>query len=185
MISDFNAYTKFLIENKMSANQFLLCWLLETKELDLLKYYQEKVAAFKRSDIVYLIDNDFILNTASAGTYDAGNLVVLPKFTEALIIEQDVAFNEIWEMYPKTGTINGNRISLRNASLDDLTRIYGKIINKNKSKHKEIKSKTKKVIGMMRRGKINWMGIEKFITGRNWELADEDFEEGKGAFTEL
>lgn len=185
MINDFDKYLKFLIEKKLTPNRFAICWMIETKAIDSIRLYQETVGGFKESDFEYLIKEDYLINVNVDGTLDIANLITTPKFSEELFIDEEVALWEIINIYPKSFRIEGKSISLLNVDLEHLERKYGRIIKGNKSKHKEILEKTKRVVKMMDDGDLNYMGIGKYITGHNWTHADGDLADKRGAFTQL
>jgi len=186
MISDFKEYLKFLINKKLTPNQFAICWIIETKDIDGLLEYQKEVGAFKASEYNYLIDNGYLENFNEGGKFNLANLIITPKFSEEVFIDEDVAFEQILSVYPKKFLLDGKEWSLLNANLNQLEIEYGKIIKRNKYKHEEILEKTKIMTNKMKRGLINYRGIGKYILGRNWlELEMGDDGGSKDTFTSL
>ena len=184
MTLDFDEFLKFLINKKLSPNQFAICWMIEKKDIALVKEYQAKVGPFKKSDFEYLFKHGYIENFNAGDELDLANLIVMPKFTEEVFIDSTKAFDEILEIYPKQfKDDNGKVWSLLNADLGQLEVYYAKIIKGNRYKHEDILKKTKIVVERMKSGQTNYRGIGKFIRGHNWLEAEIDVEPPRDSFT--
>ena len=199
MIEDVNHYVNFLTRNKISANQFLLCFLLYSDEK--VKIGSKEVYPSQRlieeqninAPIANLfkyihsvgITEDEINDLVEKGLIENKNRVVnqrqqmypehfkvTGKFIDE-IFTSDSDFEEFWETYPtyiKNFTNpNGPKINLRACDKDETEDLYKKRI-KTKSAHKRLMSITKKA---KEKGMLN-MNIMKYLGSEAWKELEKE-----------
>lgn len=171
---DFKRVLRFLIKKKLTFDQFAICWMIETKDIEGFSEYCREVGNFSQRDFQYLIDNDYLLNLNADGKLNIANLIVTPKYTKEVFIDGETALNEIIAIYPKSFKIDGKVWSTLNCDLGLLRLDYEKIIKNNKYKHEEILEKTKIMVERMKNGETNYRGIGKYIRGHNWLEVEYD-----------
>ena len=155
----------------MTANQFLICYLLYHKDGKNIIRYANEVKEFDRDDILYLIENDFILTTVK-GIYEVDNFVVTHKFSELILIEGNTASLELFEVYPKWIFIDGKEWSARSCGLTKVEIMYPKVIKNDVVLHRTIIEIVKEY---KKHNRYAEMGIEKFIDSRHWELLEPKY----------
>lgn len=126
----------FLIENNITANQYLILYLLTSKKYSYLKKYSE-ITNVKPSEYKDLVVKGFI--HYPNGDYDEiqyENILVREKFRE-LVIEKDF-FDDFYDAYPQKVTRpSGNTDYLRTSS-PKARELYSKITSNKKSAHEKI-----------------------------------------------
>jgi len=126
-----------LCENNISANQFLLVYLVYKKELGKLTEYVES-NGIADEEIQNLIDNKIIHNANSDGEYDWSKIVIRERFAEQIFGDFSVMWDEFWSTYPATvirpegnkGTLKGSQKLMKDK--------YRKIVGKDLKKHQHI-----------------------------------------------
>lgn len=155
----------------MTANQFLICYLVYHKDGKNIIKYTNEVGQFERDDILYLIDHDFILTTVK-GIYEIDNFVVTPKFSELILIEGNTAAKELFDVYPKWISIDGKEYSARSCGLTRVEIIYPKAIYNDIVLHRTIID----IVKVYKKyNNYAEMGIDKFIDSRHWELLESKY----------
>ena len=170
----------FLSQLKITANQYLFCHLLYTKEFDTLRKYvtssytikeKEYDLRFTEEEIKDLVDRGYVVklfNKNSPSSY-----MVTDKFSRKLFIEIDEAGEQLWDTYPKTLKIDGIIQSTRTCDKEEVLELYAKRIKFSLEKHKEIMILLNKYKVLVKDGRMNGMGIEKWIKGENWDVVKE------------
>ena len=175
MIKDLNKYIDFLCKKRITANQFLMCYLIYKKDVKNIIKYVAEVGAFNKEDIEDLIERDFILTTFK-GQYELDNFIVTPKFTDIILTDNDSAAEELWNAYPKWINIEsqGKEVSARSCGLTKVEMLYSVAIKGDIILHKSI---LLAVRNYKRRNKYAEMGIDKFIESKHWELLLEKYKD--------
>lgn len=192
MFEDFNRYLNFLVDNVITANQFLLCYLLyldrkarenneeihgsESGYTLLYKYIhhcgiydkdKETNVAFSPRDIHNLEVRGFITNNNKKGESFADYLELTDKFMN-IFSNSYKDFDQFWDTYP--GFIenfvnrSGPLITLKSVVKEELEVLYYKRI-KTKIAHKKMMGV---LIWAIENNKIN-MSIKNFIGGEVWK----------------
>lgn len=108
MLIGINFFTK-LIKYNLSIEQFCICYLIFEKNFTLVTQYLEKFGSFKKSDLDYLLESEYI--TTLNGSYDLDKLNVSPKFLDILKDSKEVTnddwIDEWYDIFPK-GIKSGN-----------------------------------------------------------------------------
>lgn len=194
MIEDIDKYVNFMSRNEISANQFLLCFLLYSDEK--IKVGSKEVYPSQKiidehninSPIANLfkyiysvgITEDEINDLIQKGFIENHNRTVnekqqmFPEFFKVTgkfvdqIFTSDNDFEEFWESYPtyvnNFANPNGPKINLRASDKDRVEDLYKRKI-KTKSAHKRLISITKRAY---EQGLIN-MNIEKYLGSEAWK----------------
>jgi hypothetical protein len=183
LFTDIKKYVEICGSNNISPAQFLLLWLLHTKDVDTLRRYVELTQGWPQSDVTSLEDRGYILNfNSNRGESSKDNYFhVTERFTDLLytgdnatLIDEDVAFDELFNAYPTYIIINGRKVSARSCNLFEMRKRYGEAIKGSNNVHKDILlcleyAKTRDLLNM---------GLEKFIMSEQWRTIAEDMDTG-------
>lgn len=163
---------------KITANQFNFCYLIYLKDWTSLRKYTEttyinatgekKSLALRQSELDDLIARGYIINLFEERTNSS--FMTTPKFTKLLFVEDQNAWEDFWEAYFDTFIINGMHQSAKTADKDALGEIYLRKIKRNKKKHLSVMQALNDYKSLVKQSKMQPMGIEKFVTGENWEV---------------
>lgn len=168
------SYVKFLTDNGISANQFLLMWCLTQKENKIIKAYREKVG-IDLSDIDGLIDKGFLLHTGG-NDYSVESLVPTLEFEELVIANPVECAKQLRAVWYTSIIVNGRRSPARNISEDDLVQLYSlKILKGNKLEHFRIMNITKNYVASNSECS---MGLKKYVETEYWNDLDDIEEDG-------
>lgn len=177
---DISKYVDFLVKNELTEHQFLILWLIYTKDGTNIAKYRKAFDQFDTEQILELVDNgwieDFGVIRDNLRTYNINNFLVTPKFTDTVVIDGYEAFDELVAHYPRFLKINNIKTSTMTGGYDDLAEYYNdKVIKSSRSKHEMIMSVVKKLGDNMNRYNIS--GIKKFLETRQYMflLEDEEF----------
>ncbi len=126
-----------LCDHNMSANQFLLVYLIYKKELGKITEYVEQ-NGITDEEIQDLIDKKIIHNANSQGEYDWSKIIIRERFAELIFGDFSVMWDEFWSTYPSTvirpegnkGTLKGSQKRMKDK--------YKKIVGKDLKKHQHI-----------------------------------------------
>lgn len=175
MIYEVDKFTDYLVDTQLTPTQFFICWLLERRDLDNLSKYLKGVGKFDGHDFQYLIDKGYLVNTdPNCKEFNASNLVVTLEFKEMLIDEDD-AFEELLDIYPKYVAVDGRRFPTTGLTLSDhllAKQAYHSTIKNNKFLHIRIINTIKTWKDKI--GEDAPFKIDKFITSRYWLELEKD-----------
>jgi len=97
MLVEFNVQT--LLDNNLTADQFLICVLIYEKKIKLLeKYFAKKEESYKIELISSLQKLDFITNLNIEGKYDFNNFIVGTSFAKAM--SKGDYFDDLMKTFP-------------------------------------------------------------------------------------
>lgn len=173
---DINNYIDFLTKNKLTEHQFLMLWLVHTKDAHNVARYKKAFGDFDIDQLEDLIDNgwieDFGIVRDGKKTYNIADFLVGDKFTEVVVIDEFDAIEELWSAYPHWVRIGGNNKGVAKATDPDvLGQKYIKIIKKNRQLHNRIIDAINK---MKKKDPLAPMKIENFVVSRHWEVLFEE-----------
>lgn len=164
-------YLKFLIENRLNANQFLFCYLLATvnRNHKYMVRYTKEVSLLSADEVSDLVERGYLADMNSPGETYHDMYIVLDKFKDLLFIDSEVAFEAVWKKYPRylQERINGKEVSAKTTGLgkDGLAHKYGKYIGNDIQKHERVLEALDWAID---NGKVT-LGIEKFVLNHIWD----------------
>ena len=181
MFENIKELVKTLVKLKITANQFLLCYLLHVDDREngfLIKkgdglasiYRYASVNKWTSEEIIDLIDKGFVINNNKPGKYDPDFLQVTEAFTSQMFAGFD-RFWELHDIYPKTLQLSsGGRFKTTATDLDELAKRYNHII-KTQAAHQSVLNITKRAI---ENNLIN-TNLFNYVTGRLWDsIAEEE-----------
>lgn len=164
---------------KITPNQFNFCYLIYIKDWTNLKSLSQTVyidasgqnrsLAIKKSEVEDLVKRGFVIDLYEGERYNT-SYVVTEKFAKYLFIDEEDAGNDLWNNYFDYFTIGGIYQSAKTADKDRLMEVYLKKIRRNKKKHREVMEMLSEYKTLVKQGKMQPMGIEKFVMGENWEV---------------
>jgi hypothetical protein len=144
MFVDINEYVECLNRLKITANQFLLCYLLFTDqkvEVSPNKYayikkgtgmanlykYASQNTKWTSEEIQDLVSKNYIKDKNVAGSIYPDYLEITEEFSEKVFIKSNL-FSEFWEAYPPLvpnfNHPNGPKIKLKICDPDELEKLY-------------------------------------------------------------
>lgn len=175
---DIDRYVDFVTENNITEHQFLILWLVHTKDEKNITKYRKAFDHFDIDDITDLIDRgwieDFGVIKDGVRDFNIYHFVVTDKFTEVVHIDTFEAGDELIRTYPNWLLINNKKISAKSCDHDIVAERYAKIIKNSRQKHDSI---IKLIKRMKEKTEYVSMGIEKFVASRHWLLLEEELEE--------
>ncbi len=175
MIDDISKYLDILCDLNINEHQFLILWLVDTKDERNIARYKSKKGDFSIVDIEYLIDMGYLddFGTIKDGhrTFNIYDFLVTDKFKKVVTIDKDDAFDELVSIYPSFFNIKGLKVPAK--SFDDrLADEYFKYHKNNRIKHEKVIAITKdyheKFTGGFAQKKF-----EDYIRGRIWIIYQE------------
>lgn len=191
MFTNLDRYVEVLTQLKMSANQFLLCYLLYTDQRDpngryikkgeaianLYKYASKSNNPWSKEEVRDLVDRGYLKdpNYHKDKTYP-DYLEVTDKFCDFVFID-DSHFDELYRTFPTLidnfKNPNGPKIKLKVCDKYKMRDLYHKKV-KSKTKHNEIMDALEWAI---ENDEINF-NFENFIRGEMWDTLKELRKEG-------
>jgi hypothetical protein len=180
MIDDIDKYIDLLCELQINEHQFLILWLVKTKDEKNIAKYKARKGDFNIHDIMYLIDmnylNDFGIIKDGERHFNIYDFLVTDKFEKAVVVDKDEAFEELVGVYPSWFNIQGKRVPAK--SFDD------KLADEYHKYHKNNRLKHEKVIAITRdyhekfTGGFAQVKLENYIRGRMWLIYKEMLDGG-------
>lgn len=176
MISDVSKYVAFLATNKLTEAQFLILWLIHTKDVDNIAAYKRGLGDFNIEAIEDLVHRrwveDFGLIKDNRRSFNIYDFIVTDKFTKAVLADEEEAFEELKKVYPKWFTINGIKRPAIGGDPDAMAREY-RIRG-----HKGNKLEHDRIVDITRRYYENKdqpdMKLENYIKNKHWTLIEEE-----------
>ena len=169
MYFDAKGLVEFCAKNRITAEQFLLCYLTHTDKYDLIYQYSEKVRPFPESLIKDLEKRKFLidLNKAGEGHYP-DNLIINDKFTDELSRGLGENAEELFYAFPSSLGIGDRTFPGRTISVEDLEVAYHKKLTRSKSTHTEVMHAMEE---QMHNGTLG-MGLKKWFETEQWKRED-------------
>jgi hypothetical protein len=198
MITDLSKYVDFLVQWKITPEQFLLCYTLylDKVESQTGKYveegpaisnvykYSEGVKPWAHVDIDLLVSKGFLIDRnkqhPKRNAYP-DHMEVSEAFINAIFSTED-DFEEFWNEYPALipnfqDPIRGKKIPLKAVIKEDIESLYLKRCRKDKNLHKRIM----KVLRWAKANDRINTNITNFIGGEIWKALEEDMKQNSGA----
>lgn len=182
MLQHIDSYISTLEELQITANQYLLCFLLYTdkkvQDGEKLTYvskgsaianlwrYATRIKPWSDEEILDLVDKGYLTNKNKTREISPDLLEITPKFTENVFCGE-TQFQEFWREYPafvpNFNNPNGPKIKLKVTDPMELEQLYVKIV-KTKSEHIRVMS----IMKWARDNNQLNMNIKNFVVSRVW-----------------
>lgn len=179
MISDIDKYVKFLVEHKLTEHQFLMLWLIKTKNTDAIALYRRN-KSFNIAELDDLIErkwiDDFGLVKDNVRTFNIVDFVVTDKF-DKIIIDPDDAYEELCKVYPKWFNFKGIKAPAITGDPDKLAKLYFECHKGNRLIHERIVHITREY----HRNKDPMEKMENYIKNKRWEMLEDEIKDSGGA----
>jgi len=134
MLVDINVDT--LIKHKITANQFLIAYLISKENLHLLHLYIESNKGYNKADLEALVKARFIHNSNKGKDFDLSKISVRPKFENLIAVGDH--FDELIALFPKrVRRTSGSNDYLR-TDLNRCRKLYNKITKGRRQVHDHI-----------------------------------------------
>lgn len=147
MITDIDKYVEFLTENKLSEHQFLILWLVHTKDEVNIRKYRQSFGQFNIDQVIDLIQtgwiDDFGLIKDNYKTFNIYDFVVSNKFSNRVVIDEEDAYQELCAVYPPFMDVKGVKWPMIKGDPYQNAKDYYKYHKSNKLKHQEAVEITK------------------------------------------
>lgn len=179
MITDIDKYVDLLCENAITEHQFLILWLVHTKDETNIKKYKSRFGDFNVSQILDLIDRGLLddFGTIKDGKQQINiyNFIVTDKFTKVVIIDEEDAYEELVIVFPKWFNIKGQNFSTRNSDPYKNAKEYKRYHKNNRLAHERVLRITKSYYS----SNPTNISIEKYILNRIWNDIEDTLSGGK------
>ncbi len=173
MIADINKYVDFLISNNLTEHQFLILWLIQTKDEENIKRYRNKFGQFDVDQIFKLIEygwiEDFGTVKDDKQNFNIYNFLVNDKFTKNVVVDEEDAYQELCAVYPKWMDVKGTKWPMIKGDPYKIAKEYLKCHKKNKLAHDRIVRITEQYF----KNHPVQGNIEDYILNRRWNLLEE------------
>lgn len=188
-----NDYYDFLVEHKLTHEQFAFMYTLLLDERDskgkirndhyvtanIYKYAKE-VKKWNQDEIEDLEKRGFIRNyNKQQGSVNRRAVPEYYEITEGfknLLIQSPLKVGEeLWRRYPDWIFIEGKKLSAKSTDKDELIKRYHKIIQGSRKQH----VKVMEALEYQKKHDMINMGLKKYVASRAWEPIEKELE-GKG-----
>lgn len=187
MISHIDNYIDFLCDHKITEHQFLILWLIHTKDASNITKYKKSFQQFNTNEIIDLIERGFIddfgLVKDNERTFNIYDFIVTDKFAQVVTIDEEDAYDEFVSVYPpwiliESKGIAGKKVPSITGDPYKLAKEYNKTIKKNRLVHNDIIAIVKEYY---KERKYAMEKIENCILNKRWILMKQENEEGKSS----
>lgn len=182
-----------LLEAKLNPTQWVFCYMLHAQQGVEATAYLENMGGFPESDLRDLGRRNFVTyinpGLRKPEVEQMNNLKVTKAFEDilygtsstgetvsddSLMIDDDTAFNELFEAYPPYIEVSGGRAPGRSLSFELGAERYSLATKGLRSKHVEILT----LLEWGRAHNLVNMGLQKFIESRQWLSIQQAKESG-------
>lgn len=182
MFEDASKLVDICVKLEITANQFLLCYLLYTDEkvdgiypskgrpiANLYKYSSNEESKWTREEVEDLVEKGYLTHKTNRQTSSIypDDLEVQDSFIENVMASQS-RFEQLNAIYPFVEEMNGIHFQLKVCDLDKVEERYNKVV-RTKSLHSHI-------LDLVRwakdHGGVN-MKLENFVASRGWQTLQE------------
>lgn len=182
MFEDASKLVDICVKLGITANQFLLCYLLYTDEkvdgiypskgrpiANLYKYSSNEESKWTREEVEDLVEKGYLTHKTNRQTSSIypDDLEVQDSFIENVMASQS-RFEQLNAIYPFVEEMNGIHFQLKVCDLDKVEERYNKVV-RTKSLHSHI-------LDLVRwakdHGGVN-MKLENFVASRGWQTLQE------------
>lgn len=174
MITDIDKYVDFLTENKITEHQFLILWLVHTKDEKNIIRYKRAFGQFNIDQVRDLIEKRFIddFGTIKDGKieFNIYNFVVTDKFSEKVIVDEEDAYLELCSIYPKWMVVKGTKWPMIKGDPYKIAKEYYKSHKGNKLSHQRVLNITQQYFS----NHPVQGNIEDYILNRRWNLLEDE-----------
>lgn len=180
--------TQFLLDNKITAHQFIIAKLVSENKIPILKKYILYTNTLNEiyRDLGCLKAAGFLSSTHNLGSIISyENITVSSKFTKALSFTGD-PFDELYATFPiKTLRPDGSYDYLR-VDQDKCRKLYHNIVRKKPSSHSNILMCLKKEVEDRNlKGTMTYMKrMPTWLTSESWRAYDDRIEDASGSTKE-
>lgn len=182
MITDISKYIDFLCDLGISEGQFLILWLIHTKDKVSITKYKNCKGEFSIHDIEYLIDrdyiNDFGIIKDGKRDYNIYDFLVTDKFSKVVIIDEEDAYQELCAVYPPWMTVKGTKWPMIKGDPYKIGKEYYKCYKGNRLAHNRIVDITKRYFS----NHLVQGNIEDYILNRRWNLLESEVRDISDSF---
>lgn len=166
-------FDDFLIKYNITNNHFDLLWKMYINDYASIyrKFEKLKFPGTKRTlyttteDMLYLVDRGFLERDVIKVSKYPDPYKLTAKFFDEFTIETGVAFDELYNTYPKIIKVDGKSHSGRNVEYDVAAKSYSKIIGSNINRHNKIIAELKNQIEL---GMCDSIGMDKWMREQKW-----------------
>lgn len=162
----------FLIQHNISANHYLILYLLhKRKSLYLKKYIESNPVTIE--DLNEMSEKKLIHNLSDSSDIDWNKIIIRPRFRE-LMSDGDF-FDEFYEVFPVKAIRPDGKTDYLRINSNNCRKLYSDITNNKKSLHKKIISCLDfEVASREREGSMKWMKkMHNWLASEEWKSWEE------------
>ena len=172
--------TNYLIENKLTAHQYVILKLVKDGKIGMLEKYLRSTNTYfnMRADLEYLLETGFVSRIPSGQGTFLTDIVVSDKFTKSMSFTED-PFDEFYETYPikvlrPDGQYDYLRVDQKRSKM-----LYQNFVRKNPSVHREImRCLRMEIKDRASHGKMSFMQrMPKWLASEAWKVYSDMIEE--------
>lgn len=184
MFEDASKLVDICVKLKITANQFLLCYLLYTDEkiegrypskgrpiANLYKYSANEHTRWEREEVEDLVKKGYLTHTPKKGLQTSSiypdDLAVEPSFIDQ-VMAAHTRFEQLNMVYPFVEEHDGKTFQLKVCDLDKMENLYNRAVRTN-SLHNHILE----LIGWAKENGGIQMKLENFILAKGWRIIEE------------
>lgn len=183
MIADIDKYVDFLTENKITEHQFLILWLVHTKDNNNIRKYKQSFGQFNTDQVIDLVDrgwiDDFGTIKDNKIEFNIYNYVVTDEFVKKFIIDEEDAYHRLIAIYPRWFIIKGIKFPTVTGDPLKISKEYAKYHKGNKLATDRVEKITKLYF---EKNPIAIAKIENYVLNRMWNLFEDEAMGTKDAF---
>lgn len=172
--------TETLVENNLTASQYLLIYLVYKKQLGTLTEYIE-ANGITDDELTDLVDKQIIHNANSEGEYDWSKIVVRERFAEQIFGDFSVMWDEFWDTYPSNVIrVEGNKSALKGSN-KKMKEKYRKIVGNDIKKHQHVLRLLKFELNYRKlEDSMKWMKtLSRWLNDESWLEYEEIYNESQ------
>jgi hypothetical protein len=180
--------TQFLLDNKITAHQYLIAKLVNDNKIPTLKKYivHSNTLNDLPRDLSQLKAAGFLSSTFNPGNYiNLETLAISPKFTKASTFTDD-PFDEFYAVYPIKALRTDGMYDYLRVDQDKCRKLYHNIVRVKPSVHKHIiKCLRSEIQERELKGSMTFMKrMPAWLTSESWKIYEDRVDDDSGSTQE-
>lgn len=169
-IKDIDKFIDFLMEHRITSDQYLYL-MLYAIEKDATRYrYIEKVRGLTVKQVEDLVKRGYLINNNEPNQYYHDQITITPWARNIMLSDVALFAEEFWEAYPLFIWVDGKKFAARNMDRDEFIGKYMNRIGSSEKKHKEVME----VLHYAVSNNLINVGIKKFVGSEMWNSFKEE-----------
>lgn len=166
---------EMLISHRLSADEYICCYLVYVKDFPYMHRYltEHEGGHFPEHMVRKLVQRGYLIdgNSPHDPRKYVDQYIVTDKFTQGVLIDTDIAAEQLWNAYPKIVHFSDGSKTFpgRNVSPEVLAVMYRQVIKSDLRKHNRI---MEALAWAVENNQIH-SGIKSWVATRQWETIEE------------